>query len=520
MVDSGQRRCTRCGALLSRFNAGTRCASCQDGPAARRADPVFWRDPTVRRAVAAWELGTVVKLFRKHTGLSQAGVARMVSIDQAEVSRLERGLKQIRDRRQFVQWTDALGVPEELLGLLPAADPHIPDSAGRQGTANTGARGYAALPEGPGQLLLPAGRSVSTTALPVLTLPAASFLGDSLRLDSRPELDAWRTMPMRALVVANRTVDGAVRQFVTDARPSGVRATASDPVDIPAAYELDDLTYGILWAVSGFEAALLGDDQTLHTSLASLTASPGSPIASDHSLTEVSRMLIGSETAARYILGQRDHLGDAPVFWTREQRGEEAATWLFFRHKYRYLERMAPRRPGGTSGRGFCVPETAVASSPAYERVLLFLAIALMESFGIRTWVTDDGGFAHTDGFALSHGRRAVIASWVRTEGASHLAVTARPGALRTFADVTDHVSHHSATAAEQAGQRLAATAEYLGLDASWLGRRCAQLSAVGTERLARPRSRLLGLEGLETACRFVAEQVVIIPRTRTAPTR
>lgn len=314
MVDSGQRRCTRCGALLSRFNAGTRCASCQDGPAARRADPAFWRDPTVRRAVAAWELGTVVKLFRKHTGLSQAGVARMVSIDQAEVSRLERGLKQIRDRRQLVQWTDALGVPEELLGLLPTADPHIPDSAGRQGTANTGARGYAALPEGPSQLLLPAGRSVSTTALPVLTLPAASFLGDSLRLDSRPELDAWRTMPMRALVVANRTVDGAVRQFVNDARPSGVRATASDPVDIPAAYELDDLTYGILWAVSGIEAALLGDDQTLHTSLASLTASPGAPIAADQGLTEVSRMLIGSETAARYILGHRDHLGDAPVF--------------------------------------------------------------------------------------------------------------------------------------------------------------------------------------------------------------
>ncbi|MFE7948518.1 helix-turn-helix domain-containing protein [Streptomyces sp. NPDC057426] len=469
--------------------------------------------------MAAWELGTVVKLFRKHTGLSQTGVARMVSIDQAEVSRLERGLKQIRDRRQFVQWTDALGVPEELLGLLPTADPHLRDSTGRPGTADTGARGYAALPEGPGQLLLPAGRAVSTTALPVLTLPAASFLGDSLRLDSRPELDAWRTMPMRALIVANRTVDGAVRQFVTDARPAGARAPG-DLVDIPAAYELDDLTYGILWAVSGFEAALLGDDQPLHTSLESLTASPGSPLASDHGLTEISRMLIGSETAARHILGHRDHLGDAPVFWTREQRGEEAATWLFFRHKYLYFERMAPRRPGGASGRGFCVPETAVASSPAYERVLLFLAIALMESFGIRTWVTDDGGFAHTDGFALSHGRRAVIASWVRTEGASHLAVTARPGVLRTFADVTGHVSHHSATAAEQAGQRLAATAEYLGLDASWLGRRCAQLSAVGTERLARPRSRLLGIEGLEAACRFVAEQLVIIPRTRTAPTR
>src|SRR5690606_25752651 len=201
------------------------------------------------------------------------------------------------------------------------------------GTADRRVRGYAALPEGPGQLLLPAGRSLSTTAVPVLTLPAASFVGDSLVLDSRPELSAWRTMPMRALIVANRTVDGTVRQFVTDARPGSTR-TASDPVEIPAAYELDDLTYGILWAVSGFEAALLGDDQALHEPLASLTTSPGSPLASGQALTDVSRMLIGSETCARYILGHRDHLGDSPVFWTREQRGEEAATWLFFRHKY------------------------------------------------------------------------------------------------------------------------------------------------------------------------------------------
>ncbi|MFJ7904027.1 helix-turn-helix domain-containing protein [Streptomyces sp. NPDC096198] len=520
MVDGGQRRCERCGAPLSRFNAGTRCASCQVGSVACHADPAFWRDPAVRRAVAAWELGTVVRLFRKHTGLSQAGVARMVNIDQAEVSRLERGLKHIRDRRQFIQWTDALGAPEELLGLLPMADPHSTAAQDRPGTMNTRIRGYATLTEGPGQLLLPAGRSVATTALPVLTLPAASFIGDSLRLDSRPDLDAWRTMPMRALIVTSRTVDGAVRQFVTDARLSGACGAASGPVDIPAAFEVDDLTYGILWAVSGFEAALLGDDQELHTSLASFRAAPGSTIAADQGLTDVSRMLIGSETCARYILGHRADLGDEPVFWTREQRGEEAATWLFFRHKYHYLERTAPRPPGGVSGRGFCVPETAVVSSPAYERVLLFLAIALMESFGIRTWVTGEGGFAHTDGFALSQGRRAVIATWVRTEGASHLAITTRPGALRTLADVTGHVSHHSATAAEQAGKRLTATAEYLSLDASWLARRCAQLSAVGTDRLARPRSRLLGLEGLEAACRFVAEQMVIIPRTRTASTR
>lgn len=118
------------------------------------------------------------RIVRSSLSVSTLAGSLRGPIPRRERRRLERGLKQIRDRRQFVQWTDALGVPEELLGLLPTADPHVPDSMGRLGTADTGARGYAALPEGPGQLLLPAGRSVSMTALPVLTLPAASFLGD------------------------------------------------------------------------------------------------------------------------------------------------------------------------------------------------------------------------------------------------------------------------------------------------------------------------------------------------------
>jgi L-asparaginase len=76
-----------------------------------------------------------------------------------------------------------------------------------------------------------------------------------------------------------------------------------------------------------------------------------------------------------------------------------------------------------------------------------------------------------------------------------------------TFADAIGHAGEHSVTAAEQPGQRLAATADYLGLDWAWLARRCGQLAAVGTTALARPRSRLLGLDGRDAACRFIAAQ-------------
>jgi hypothetical protein len=54
-------------------------------------------------------------------------------------------------------------------------------------------------------------------------------------------------------------------------------------------------------------------------------------------------------------------------------------------------------------------------------------------------------------------------------------------------------------------GGRLAATADYLGLDRRWLGWRCAQLAMSGTAGSAEPRSRLLGVDGLDAACRFVA---------------
>ncbi|WP_025616837.1 hypothetical protein [Salinispora cortesiana] len=53
---------------------------------------------------------------------------------------------------------------------------------------------------------------------------------------------------------------------------------------------------------------------------------------------------------------------DQPVFWTREQYGEEATTWLLFRHKIDYLHATSERftTPTVPAARVFCIPETAV----------------------------------------------------------------------------------------------------------------------------------------------------------------
>lgn len=502
MARGVERHCSGCRATLSRFNVGPRCGPCQRGGVVPRVGRDFWAQPAVVAAIRAWDLGVVVRLFRQHTGLSQAAVARLVNIDQAEVSRLERGRKKIRDRRQLAQWSEALGVPDGLLGPLPDVDrpSSMADSLGN----------HLTLPDGHGQLLLPAGRNLPPTALPTLTGPVASLQGDALLLASSGEAEAWSRMPLRALLAVHHSGDGTQRYFVTDAR-GGVRDEAGSPFAIPMAYEFDDFTLGILWAAAGFDSAILGDDAALYGELdlpSQDLSGVGRQSVTLDGLTDGSQMLVGSRACARFILDQRDELAGDPVFWTREQRGEEAATWLLFEHKHRYLELMAPARAHDGVGRAFCVPHQEVAASPMYERVLLFLAIALMESYGITTWVTDETDLQQTEGFALVPGHRAAIATWVRAESAPQTALTSGARSLRAFAGITGHARAHSVTMGSTSGERMAATSDYLGLDRSWLTRRCGQFAAVGTTGLARPRSRHLSLDALDRACAYVAAEL------------
>lgn len=118
MDKAAGRRCSGCGCVLSRYNDTARCSRCAGG-ALSASGAELWDLPEVRQSLRAWDVGAIVRQYRTHTGATQGSVASLVGIDQSEVSRLEQGRKQIRDRRQLVIWTRALGVPDDLVPPLP-----------------------------------------------------------------------------------------------------------------------------------------------------------------------------------------------------------------------------------------------------------------------------------------------------------------------------------------------------------------------------------------------------------------
>src|SRR4030095_8934837 len=204
---------------------------------------------------------------------------------------------------------------------------------------------------------------------------------------------------------------------------------------IPAAYELDDLTYGLLWAASNLDDALQADDQALAETRADLAAYErlsASAVSREAApgLNAVGHMWLGSDFCARHILRALPDLPQLPTFWTREQRGEEASAWLLFDHKYRYLQRTTELL-GTSAVRAFCIPEDAVRQSQPFERILLFLAVALMESFGIEVHITAEPEYGSVEGFVVAPTQQAIIANWGRGDGMWHVDLTGRASAVR-----------------------------------------------------------------------------------------
>lgn len=121
MAVQGQamRCCVGCGCDLSRFNDTRLCGPCSRSPQLPAADEL-WSTELARLALSRWDVGTVVTLYRRYTGTKQIRIAAAVGIDQSEVSRLEGGRKQVRDRQQALVWTSALGVPDWLVPTVPA----------------------------------------------------------------------------------------------------------------------------------------------------------------------------------------------------------------------------------------------------------------------------------------------------------------------------------------------------------------------------------------------------------------
>ncbi|MGV9883312.1 helix-turn-helix domain-containing protein [Streptomyces sp. NPDC003006] len=361
--------------------------------------------------------------------------------------------------------------------------------------------------------LIPGGRSMLGSQLSLQVHPAR--VEGSRVIVSVPDqrrAEEFLTRPNRSLLVGAVNAEGVSRFYALDGRSARSRLAKNGgvyEVAAPTAYELDDLTYGILWAVSNYDDALQADDQPLaetrsdlkayerlSASAVSREAAPG--------LNTVAHMWLGSDFCARHILRALPDLPALPAFWTREQRGEEASAWLIFDHKYPYL-RETTKALGNTSTRAFCIPEEVVRSSPRYERVLLFLTVALMESLGIHAQFTSDPAYESVEGFVVSPDKEAVIANWVRGDGMWHVDVTARSSVVREFTIAARDVDADSLTAAPTAAGRLRALAQYLDLPWSWLIQRCGQLARYGSSGLIQSRSRLVSAAGIDAACAYVA---------------
>jgi hypothetical protein len=362
--------------------------------------------------------------------------------------------------------------------------------------------------------LLPANSAIEGATLQLQLQPgqlnsarAAVELKDLLRWDE------FSRGTGRGLLVASCRSSTEPRFFAIDSREARRRAAKHGAafVAIPEAYELDDLTLGLLWACASLDTGLQADDQELTMTLDELAQYDGlsSSAVSREAAAELgptSQSWLGSDFCARHILRNFDRLNETPVFWTREQTGSEACPWLLFEHKLAYLQATGTHFEGGPLSRMFCVPRRSVAGSPRFERVLLLLSVALMEATGIQVKVCDDPEYSDVEGFVLSGQSLAIIANWVRGDGIWHVDTARRPSVLSDFREASGHVDAHSVIDAPSPQGRLQALARYLDVDWAWLQTRCGQLAQAGAAGLLRPRSRHISTMGVDLACSYVGQ--------------
>ena len=84
----------------------------------------------MRAALAARDMGTVIRIFRRWTGASQTDIGVLVGMPQPHVSDFERGIRHAASLAMFERFADGLGIPRSLLGLgKPKADSaeHMPE---------------------------------------------------------------------------------------------------------------------------------------------------------------------------------------------------------------------------------------------------------------------------------------------------------------------------------------------------------------------------------------------------------
>ncbi|MFD3519464.1 hypothetical protein [Streptomyces sp. NPDC058653] len=335
----------------------------------------------------------------------------------------------------------------------------------------------------------------------------------SIAVEENPHLRAFVQPARRALLIASLGGSGGEGLFVLDSGRARFQLDA-DPrgtLPIPKAYRLDDLTFGILWAMLNLEDSLLADDYILdreQRELESHLAMPRSAVARSAvpELSRVGAAWLGSYFCTLHIERHLGDVGEPPFFWTREQTGEESAAWLFFQHKHEHLARAVARRTGTSEppGHAFCVPEKLVKESEPYERILLFLAIALMEMHGVSVWVCTEEEYSQIDEFVLAPDDRVIVANWLRSDGIWRVGITDQRSQVRTYTQAIDHARANSVIEGPTSAHRLRALADYLAVDWPWLVRRCQELGAYESGGMLRPRSRQLCMDQLDEVLRFV----------------
>jgi hypothetical protein len=365
--------------------------------------------------------------------------------------------------------------------------------------------------------LLPASRAIEGAALQLQLHDAEA--ADGRVLTTVKNLLRWEEFSRgtgRGLLVAACQSSEGPRFFAIDSREAGRRIAHYDTpaVAIPDAYELDDLTFALLWAYASLDAGLQVDDQELTIAVGELApyeSLPSSAVSREAAaeLGMTSQIWLGSDFCARHILRNLQDVPAPPIFWTREQTGGEACPWLLFEHKHAYLRATRDRFRESSLCRMFCLPRSVVASSALFERVLLLLAVALMEATGIHVKVCDDPSYGDVEGFVLGGQDKAIIANWVRGDGIWHVDTARRPSVLSDFREAAGRASAHSVIEAETPAGRLQALALYLDVDWAWIQDRCRSLARVGTTGLLRPRSRYISTNGVDTACSYLGQSEV-----------
>jgi hypothetical protein len=144
-----------------------------------------------------------------------------------------------------------------------------------------------------------------------------------------------------------------------------------------------------------------------------------------------------------------------------------------------------------------------VRACESYERILLFLTVALMEMYGVKVWLTTEPEYQEVEGFVLAR-NQAILANWVREESVWRVGTTTARRDVAPYKEAIGHARAHSLIDGPTPKARLQALAAYLDLDWTWLSGRCHALAEEGITSMLRPRSRLLTLKALDQTLRFI----------------